>query len=71
MQTLDMTTRSEGFGGTSLTVIRCYQMKVLQIRILLKIQKPNNAVYAHKRTHETAFTFQSLLQLSRTTPHTF
>lgn len=68
MQTLDMTTRSEGFGGTSLTVIRCYQMKVLQIRILLKL---NNAVYAHKRTHETAFTFQSLLQLSRTTPHTF
>ena len=66
-----MTTRSEGFGGTSLTVIRCYQMKVLQIRIILKIQKLNNAVYAHKRTHETAFTFQSLLQLSRTTPHTF
>lgn len=66
-----MTTRSEGFGGTSLTVIRCYQMKVLQIRIILKIQKLNNAVYAHKRTHETAFTFQSLLQLCRTTPHTF
>lgn len=71
MQTLDMTTRSEGFGGTSLTVIRCYQMKVLQIRIILKIQKLNNAVYAHKRTHEIAFTFQSLLQHSRTTPHTF
>ena len=66
-----MTTRSEDFGGTSLTVIRCYQMKVLQIRIILKIQKLNNAVYAHKRTHETAFTFQSLLQLCRTTPHTF
>lgn len=66
-----MTTRSEGFGGTSLTVIRCYQMKILQMRIVLKIQKLNNAVYAHKRTHETAFTFQSLLQLSRTTPHTF
>lgn len=30
MRTLDMTTRSEGFSGTSLIVIRYNQMKVLQ-----------------------------------------
>lgn len=64
MRTLDMITRSEGFSGTSLIVIRYNQMKVLQNPDSFEISDAKTTQFM-STSEPTKLPSKSLLQLSR------